>query len=341
MYSVFKKIMININDLNLLKNSVKYQLGWYLLLVFLFVTMLGGCTQPPKKVVQAPVKKKVVVKKVKPGKVVIILSDSLPAFTEISRSLSAKLGKRAIVYDLKGDLSRGKKILDNVRKLKKKQVVSIGLLASKVANILTDTQVIFCQVFNYEDLKLIKPSMKGVSISPNHAFIFNLWKKIDPTLKNVAVVTGSNKESLINPAIRVAKRYGITLTHEVVKTDLDLIYAIKHLPPHVKGIWLLPDNRVLSVRVIRDLMNYSVKHGKQVAVLQTELLKLGALFSTHSKTKEVVRQTLKRLKKSSGKKRIPGPALQMLRTSKISINSKIAKLLGLTIPSQYQKYAYD
>lgn len=340
------KIILNDNGLKRERYSVNKRLSRLFLLLFLMVTALGGCSQLPEKVtvqapVQEPVKKKIVVKKEKPGKVVIIVSDNLPAFTKIARLLATKLGKRSRVYNLEGDISRSKKILDKIKTFNKKQVVSIGLLASQVASTLKDTPVIFCQVFNYEDLKLVKPLMKGVSINPDHTILFRVWKKLNPGIKHVAVVTGRNKELLIGRAITIAMKYGIKLTHKVVKTDLSLIYAVKHLPADVEGIWLLPDNRVLSIRALKEIMNYSVKHGKEVAVFRAELLKLGGLFSVQGKIEDVVKQTLIRLKKSNVQKEIPGADVQMLKAAKISINSKMAKLMGLNIPLSYQKYIYD
>ena len=34
----------------------------------------------------------------------------------------------------------------------------------------------------------------------------------------------------------------------------------------IDGLWLLPDNRILSPDVVREMMSYSAKHKKQVVV---------------------------------------------------------------------------
>ncbi len=45
---------------------------------------------------------------------------------------------------------------------------------------------------------------------------------------------------------------------------------------------MVPDNRVLSLNVIRDIMAHSVKEGKDVAVFTQELLSLGGLISAET-----------------------------------------------------------
>ena len=315
------------------------QVGIFVLLFFA-LTIFGGCSQPSTRVeVKEPTKK--VVKRKQHGKVVIILSNSLPDFSNIANLLANKLGKRATIYNLQGDIRRSMNILDAIRKIDRKQVVAIGLLASQVARTLDDTQVIFCQVFNYEGLGFVSPLMKGVSINPEHALIFSTWKKIDPNIQHVAVMTGRNKGVLIEAAANEATKHGISLTHKVVKTDLDLVHAVKNLPDDIQGIWLLPDNRVLSVRAIKDIFNFSVKYAKQVVVSQPELLKLGGLFSLQGSADEIAKQTLARLKQATGKKEIPGEDVVLLKKAKISINSRMAQIMGLDIPQEYQKYTYD
>lgn len=276
-----------------------------------------------------------------PIRVAIILSNSTPANMEIANALSEKLGDRSSTYNLDNDSANVKAVLKKVRASGSEQVVAIGLLAAQAASTLKKTQVIFCMVFNYEDENIIKPWMKGVSLVPNQKIIFSTWKKLDPTIKHVAVITGNKKDALIVSAKQKAAKYKIKLTHKVVKTDLGFIYAIKNLPEDVQGIWLLPDNRVLSERALREAMSFGVKRGKQVVVFSPSLLGLGGLISSQYRKQDVVRQTLKRLDQAAGKKAIPGVSVQMLSAADIRISSSTAKRLGIKIPKAYEKYIHD
>ena len=183
--------------------------------------------------------------------------------------------------------------------------------------------------------------MKGISLVPSQDILFGFWKKLDPNLRHVAVITGSNKEGLIMQAKKAAKKRKIKLTHVKVKSDLDLLHAAKNLPSDVQGIWLLPDNRVLSRRAIKELMTYGVKRGKQLAVFQPELLKLGGLFSIRHDEKDVVAQTLKRLAKADHKEKIPGAAVNKLKSAYIQINTVVANRMGLLIPRGYKEYIHE
>lgn len=301
------------------------------LLVVLAVTQ-SACVLMPDEVTK-PVKKK--------SKVAIILSAGTPAYTEIAEALSKKLGNRARTYNLDNDIANTKAVLKKVRRSGSEQVVAIGLMAAKTASALKNTQVVFCQVFNYEGENIIKPWMKGVSLVPDHKLLFSTWKKLDPTIKHVAVITGNKKEAFIASAKKKAAKYKIKLTHKVVKTDLDFIYTIKNLPEGVQGIWLLPDNRVRSVRAIREVMSFGVKRGKQVILFSSSLLKLGGLFSVGYRPQDVVRQVLQRLDRSVGKKQIPGASVQMLSRADIRISPNTAKRLGMKIPKAFEKYIHD
>jgi ABC-type uncharacterized transport system substrate-binding protein len=266
-------------------------------------------------------------------RVAILVSQPIPPYTEVAKRLKQHLGERATVYDLKqvrdGSYHAGDKSL---------QLVTIGLDASRITEHLHHQQI-FCQVFNYSGRGLSGPHSKGVSMIPGINKTFAAWKAISPGLHDVAVISGPGQQALLLPAIDAAAEQGITLHHLAVSNDKEYQYAFKREAARVQGYWLIPDNRVLSVETLRDVMNFSVRNGKQVVVFNDDLLSLGGLLSVRSDYDDIAEKVLLRLKQAEGHDEIPGPELLPLEEVVLNINEVMAQRLNLTIPKQYREYA--
>jgi ABC-type uncharacterized transport system substrate-binding protein len=196
-------------------------------------------------------------------------------------------------------------------------------------------------VFNYEDNGLVTPWMKGVSMIPDLRSQFRAWKALDPGLRKVGVITGRSKEDIIARASDAARAYDIEVIHRVVGSDKEMLYIFKRLAQEIDGLWLLPDNRVLSREVIRSIMSYSVKQGKGVVVFSPQLLKVGGLMSVTSRDTDIAKRVLARLQQAQGQPDVPGPKVAALSKARIQINLGMARRLGLVIPQQYRRLAYE
>lgn len=267
--------------------------------------------------------------------VAILVSRPISPYTKVAEHLEQALATRATVYHLWQ--TGPDKALAAIPP--QAQLVSVGLDASLAAREKSGQQHIFCQVFNYSDYHLIGDSSKGVSMVPGAAKTFTAWRAMSPGLTDVAVITGPGLEAVIAHAREEATRQGIKLHHLTVKNDKDYYYHYKQIEGKVQGYWLLPDNRVLSVEVLRDIMTFSVRNGKQVAVFSDELLQLGGLFSVSSDYRNIADKVVARLAQSAHKPNVPGPGLMPLDEAKLRINTVMARRLGLVIPKPYREYA--
>jgi ABC-type uncharacterized transport system substrate-binding protein len=312
--------------------------------VLLTLFILHGCAQQPKQnllpatmpeVVVSPV----VIKKAEPpAQVVIFVSENIPAYAEVAKALAKQLGKKANIHYLTDSAFDNLRTVSQFKDEPNTQFVSIGLNAAIASNTLSNKQLVFCQVYNYQDYALISSKHKGVSMLPSLYKTFSIWRALSPTTKHIGIITGPGFEDVMQAANSAAKKYGFTLHFEVVKTDKEYQYAYKKMSNQVQGYWLLPDNRVLSENILRDIMNFSMRNSKQVAVFNDELLKLGGLLSLGSETKDIAQQVLERLEQGQASEQMPGPDIMYPAQIKISINTVMAKRLNLTIPKQYRKY---
>lgn len=307
------------------------------LIVITAALLLQGCAQPKQKELPAAN-----IAQPKPAviEVVILVSEDTPAYSAVAKALARQLGQRGSIRYLNGSKTENARMLAAYKNDEHKQFVSIGLNASVAAKTLTKRQVVFCQVFNYQDYDLLAARHKGVSMIPSMSRIFGAWRALAPDTTDIGVISGPGFDDMMQLATAAAKNYGIALHYEIVNSDKEYQYAYKQMADKVQGYWLLPDNRVLSENVLRDVMTFSVRNSKQVAVFSEELLGLGGLFSATSDHQNIAQQVLERLDQAQDKDSIPGPDIVYPDKSVLSINPVMAQRLNLEIPEQYNKYEY-
>jgi ABC-type uncharacterized transport system substrate-binding protein len=315
---------------------------WRVIVILAFLS-LYGCAQPPQSAVTIPEQKQIVpahpAKKLLPPQVVILVSEDTPAYSGVANALGKLLGKRATVQYLSASQLENIKTVAELRDAENTQIVSIGLNAAISAKTLTNKQVVFCQVYNYQDYALLSPRHKGVSMMPSFGKTFSTWRTLSLNAIDIGVISGPGFDEVMQTAKIAARFQGFRLHHETVNSDKEYQYAYKKMSTKVQGYWLLPDNRVLSENILRDIMTYSVRNSKQVAVFSEELLKLGGLFSVQSNYRDIAQQVLERLEQAQFKDAIPGPDIVYLEKLELRINSVMAKHLDIAVPKQYRKYA--
>jgi ABC-type uncharacterized transport system substrate-binding protein len=194
--------------------------------------------------------------------------------------------------------------------------------------------MVFCQVYNYQDHDLVSPTSKGVQLLPPFSLQLEAWMSLSPALQHLGIVTGPGQDSLIAEILQVVERAGLTLTVATVESDQEALLAFKDMTQSIDGLWLLPDNRILSPSVVREIMAYSAKHRKQVVVFGDNFLRLGALMSVTTDERDVAERVLARFDEMSETGRLLGPDMQKLTKIHTDVNPAVANYLGLAIPGQ-------
>lgn len=300
--------------------------------------LLVGCNREPLKPepAVAPVVRQAPPQKPPPKRVsslrplppvVILVSESIPAYQQVAAQLQRLLPGRTTVFYPSDESPASVQQRAALRRPEYQQFVAIGLGAAREARALAggEDELIFCQVLNYQEYDLIGPRAKGVGALPGVGAMFATWGEMSPAVKEVGVITGSGLESVVEAASREAATHGITLRHRVVSNDKELLFGYKQMAASVQGLWLLPDNRVLSGRIIKEVMAFSVRNSKQVAVFSDDLLALGGLLSITSRNEEIAAKVVQRLQEAYRGKGVPGPDLLLLEEGDIKINAIVAK----------------
>ncbi|HEY0720036.1 MAG TPA: ABC transporter substrate binding protein [Gammaproteobacteria bacterium] len=268
----------------------------------------------------------------------ILVSSDIPAYREVANAIATRLGARAKSWYLKGYRELDARTLAEIDQSSRSQVVAVGLDAAIAAKGLEGRQVIFSQVFNYSENHLAAANYKGVAMLPSFEKSFAIWKSISPALKQVAIITGPGLEDYVRLARAAAKAKGITLLHRVVGSDKELLVVSKSVADSVQGYWIWPDNRVLSGIVLREVLTFGARRGKEVAVFNDDLLDLGGLLSFTTNNHDIAAKVIERLERAEHKTQIPGPVIVPLDETVVHINPVMVKRFGLIVPEQYRKY---
>lgn len=301
--------------------------GLGLALLLLLASCTGLRTPPPE---QASMSRP---PSTPPG-LIVLQSDESRAYADVTQAIVARWKGKVEVHQLNPYLEIDDETQARVQASAKQFVVAVGLPAARQARRLTGKKVVFCQVFNYEEARLVTPWMKGVSALPPLGEQFRAWKNLSPDLTTVTVITGKGLHGLLRQATAAAKDNGIALRHVEVKSDLELRYAFERTSPEIRALWLVPDNRVLSRDVLRDVLTLGQKRKAQVLVFNEQLLPLGGVLSVDSDADDIAEQVLARITQASRGDALTGPAVTPLTKLNVRFNPAMIKRLGLRPTSQ-------
>ncbi len=273
--------------------------------------------------------------------IILLASDDKGAVAAATEALQGAYGGKVELHNLGGSRAREADIVRAIKASSVTQVVAVGLLAAQVARQQLDgKQVVFCQVLNVEEFKLVAPWMKGVSGIPSLTRQFAAWKALDPNLHKIGLITGQHATYMVEEAEAAAKSLGLEIEHVAVSSERGVMSALQELRErHIGGLWLAPDSSILSQRAIYDLMASTVKNNVPVLAFSPALLKEGALLSATADTKEIAAVALERLHKAPSVGNVPGEALASLAGARIIVSAAAAARFGLPINAKVKEQA--
>ena len=276
--------------------------------LILFATLFAGCgtVQPaPEPVVEKPVEAtagpRVVdaipepeptpePKRVPPPPalpaVAIVLTNQQPAYADVARALADQFPEHEI-YDL-SDASRAPvSVMRQVNDAAPSAVIAIGLRAARSSVSMSEQPVVFSQVFNYRHHGLLRDNSRGVAALPPLEAQVAAWTEIDPAIARIGMIIGEGHEELVTEAEVAAHRHGIELVTQVTRSDQETLYFFRRMIRGIDAFWLLPDSRVLSSRVLQQMIADAKRQRVPVSVPSESMLPLGAAVSITSQASDV------------------------------------------------------
>ena len=256
--------------------------------------------------------------------VAIVLTSRQPAYEEVARELSDRLDNFTI-YDISDRSQPPVAAFRLINDSNSGAVVAIGLRAAKSALSMAQVPVVFSQVFNYQEHNLVTENSRGVSaLAPLDAHLA-AWKKVDPTLARVGLIIGDGHEELVSEAEIAAAKYSVELVVQVTHSDQETLYHFKRMIREIDGFWLFPDNRVLSPRVLKDMLTQANRRQVPVAVSHEAMLSMGAAISVSSVASDIAATIIDVLRKINAGNINNVPPLSDLSEVRVVTNDALLK----------------
>lgn len=268
--------------------------------------------------------------------IAILKSSDIAAYNQAVSGLQAELADTATltVYDLEGDVARGKKLARKIRASDAVLVIAVGLKAALAAKVeLVDIPVIYCMVLDPEKYDLRAPNLTGISLRVPIERQFNTIHALVPKLKQLGVLYDPEKTApLVEEARRVALRLGLELIEHKVHAEKEVPAAIRSLLPKVQALWLVPDSTVLTEESIRFVLAASLDRNVPVLGFSSEFVRNGALAGLSINPEDIGRQAAAIAQKILNHADRAVPMSVPPDRIRLAVNLKTAKFLGLTLP---------
>ena len=216
----------------------------------------------------------------------IVLTNSQPAYADVARELTRHFDNYTI-YDLSEKDRPPVTVLRLINDSEPGVVIAIGFRAAQSSIAMSDHPVVFSQVFNYTRHNLLKENSRGIAALPPIDAQLAAWKEVDPTVSRIGLILGEGHDELITEAEIAAQRHGIELVVQISHSDQETLYFFRRMIRDIDGFWLLPDNRVLSARVLQQMLADAKHRRVPVSVPSDSMLSLGAVISMTTKASDI------------------------------------------------------
>ena len=270
------------------------------------------------------------------ARVAVLMSARVEEYDEAVRGFRGAIPKEAVtVYDMDGDIERGRKQLDEIdSKLKPDLVFAVGIWALRaVVSRPPSAPVVYAMVLNPPSV--ISPDAKNITgASLNVPVERQIWLFKQLGAKRIGVVFNDAKTGyLVRRAQAVARDEGIELVTREVSSPKDAIGAIESFQDRVDALWLVPDETVLSQAVVQHMLLLSYRRKLPLLGVSSRHAEMGALFAmTFASGEDIGRQAGELAQAILGGRAVSDIPYTTARTVYLTLNLKTAQKLGLEIP---------
>jgi putative ABC transport system substrate-binding protein len=245
-------------------------------------------------------------------------------------------------YNLLGDPVEGRKLARRIRTSGASLVLAVGLKAALAARLeLVDVPVIFCMVLDPVRYDLKASNMTGLLLEVPIDHHLSTMRQALPAVRRIGMLFDPTKsQHLVDEARRQAKTHGFDIVAKPVASDKDVVAAARMLMPQIDLLWLIPDSTVLSEDSLRFLLDLALEHNVPSVGFSSEFVRSGALMALSVSYADIGRQAAQ-----FAKKFLNGEGGELFGRlwppphARITVNSKTARFLGLTLPPEITRQA--
>jgi putative ABC transport system substrate-binding protein len=273
------------------------------------------------------------------AKVAVLMSAKVSEYEEALTGFkeTAPGHQVAAVYDMDGDLDRGRKQLAEIEeKIKPDLIFAVGIWALQaVISRPTSVPVVYAMVLNPPSvIGAEAKNVTGASMNVPVEQPIRLFKQLGPQIKRIGVIFNKNRTGyLVRQAQAVAREEGLELVTREISSAKEVIGALESFQDGIDALWIVPDEMTLSQAVVQQMLLFSYRKRIPLLGLSDRHAQMGALFSlSFASGEDIGRQAGELAQAILAGRAASGVPPTNARKLFLTVNLKAAQKLGLEVP---------
>lgn len=275
--------------------------------------------------------------------VAILKSSDLTYYNEAVAGAKQVLPADATVtvYDLRGNVTGGRAIAQNLRAEQPDLIIAVGLKAALAAKLeIFDSPIVVCMVMATESYGFTASNLYGVSMRAPIEHQLASLHALMPQVKRVGLLYDERfTGAMIRDAARHAEKQGLQLVPALIAAPDDLPTALRALTPRIDALWLVQDQTVITEQSVKFILETTLDAKVPVFAFSTTLVQHGAFGALVVEATDAGRQAGHIGKRLLQKEPVKGPRFVPPEKTELAVNLNVASYLGLTPPDQVVRAA--
>jgi len=272
------------------------------------------------------------------ARVAVLMSAKVSEYEEALKGFKETAAHQvAAVYDMDGDLDRGRKQLAEIEeKVKPDLIFAVGIWALQaVISRPTAVPVVYAMVLNPPSvIGADTKNVTGASMNVPVEQPIRLFKQLGPQIKRIGVIFNKNRTGyLVRQAQVVAREEGLELVAREISSAKEVIGALESFQDGIDALWIVPDEMTLSQAVVQQMLLFSYRKRIPLLGLSDRHAQMGALFSlSFASGEDIGRQAGELAQAILTGRAASGVPPTNARKLFLTVNLKAAQKLGLEVP---------
>jgi putative ABC transport system substrate-binding protein len=269
--------------------------------------------------------------------IAVFISSDADEYKEALKGFKEAAGQHAVtVFDMYGDLDKGRKALAEVeRKGKPDLIFAIGTWALQVTAAQADIPVVYAMVLNPPSV--VAPNAKNVTGASMNVPVdqsLRVLKQLGPKVRRIGVIFNRARTGyLVRQAEGVAREEGLQLVSKEITSPKDVGAALDALQDEVDALWIVPDETILAQAVVQQILLVSYRKKLPVLGLSERHARMGALLAmSFASSEDIGRQAGESARAVLSGKAAGQIPYTTARHVSVAVNLKAAEKLGIEIP---------
>jgi putative tryptophan/tyrosine transport system substrate-binding protein len=218
-------------------------------------------------------------------KIALLISSNDAPYKAAVSGFSNYLAKQGIqagyeVFTLDGDAAKAGPAIQKIRASGCRLIFSLGSLATDaVVSEVEDIPIVACLVLRTDSLKNA-PNATGVGLEFSFEAQLEWLQRFLPRARSIGVLYNPEEnQKRVEQAARLAKKAGLRLDAQEVRTPQDVPAALNNLSKQADVLWGMVDSLTLSPTIGKNVLLFSFRNNIPYIGPSATWVKAGALYS--------------------------------------------------------------